>query len=139
MSFLPQHTQYQLPNGGFTTSYEHFKDATAEHAAAQAQFDLRFGQMLSTPEGRRNAIDNMRAGGLEKSRTVHIAPASPKYQGGLTEAEVDRRVEVASTGTVNRHGAVEFAVPSASNPQTAVSSLPAGFTRTNFFSGRPEA
>ena len=139
MSFLPQHTQYQLPNGGFTMSYEHFKDAKAEHAAAQAQFDSRFGQMLSTPEGRRGAIDGMRAGALEKSRTVHIAPAAPKYQGGLTEAEVERRIDVASTGTVNRHGGVDFAIPEASKPQAASSYTPPGYVRTNFFSGAPEA
>lgn len=135
MSFLPQYTSYPLPTGGHTTSYQHFKDAQAEHAAVQAGFNAKFGATLSTPEGRRAVVDGMRAGALQKSGIAQIVPASPKFKGGLSEAEVNRRVDVASTGVTNRHGAEVFAIPSANGAQASGETLPAGLTRISFFGG----
>ncbi|PZQ74911.1 MAG: hypothetical protein DI563_11030 [Variovorax paradoxus] len=129
-------TIYRMPNGQFTDSYQRWKDAEADHAAAQAAFDNRFGAMLSTPEGRRAAVDAFRAG-APQPMTVRIAPAAPKYQGGLSEAEVDRLAEAADTGVTNRHGAEVFPVPSRP-PQVVANSLPPGMTRVNFFSGIPQ-
>lgn len=130
-------TYYTLPDGRHTTSYEAFKDAKADHAAAQAAFDNRFGAAMSTPEGRRAAVDAMRAG-ASQPMTVRIAPVAPKFKGGMSEAQVERLVDVASTGVTNRHGAEVFPMPSAP-PQAVANALPAGMTRVNFFSGQPSA
>lgn len=130
-------TLYKMPNGQFTESYQQCKDAEAEDAAVHAAFDNRFGALLSTPEGRRAAVDGMRAGALEKSGIVRVVPPASKYIGGLTEAEVTRRVDVADTGVVNRNGAVVFALPTQTTNQASGDILPPGVTRTCFFSGRP--
>ena len=131
-------TLYQLPNGAYTDNYQCFKDAQADHANAQAAFATRFGATLATPEGRRTAVEAMRAGALEKSGSVMVMPAPPKYQGGLSEAEVNRRVDAAETGFTNRHGAEVFAIPTGT-PQVVAEALPPGLTRVNFFSGMPQA
>lgn len=129
-------TLYTLPNGSLVTNYQQWKDAHAEHAAVQAQFNARFGQRMQTPEARRAAVDAFRAG-ASQPMSVRIAPAAPKYQGGMSEDEVNRRVEVASTGVTNRHGAEVFPIPS-TPPQAVANSLPPGATRINFFSGLPK-
>lgn len=131
-------TLYQMPNGHYTESYQCMKDAQAEYAAAQAQFDARFGARLSTPEGRRAAVDGMRAGALEKSGIVRVAPAAPMYMGGLSEAEVSRRVDVAATGVTNRNGAEVFALPTQPTGQASGEILPPGMTRVSFFGGFPQ-
>lgn len=137
MSFIPSQTVYPLPNGGTTDNYHAFRDAQAEHAAAQARFNGAFGATLATPEGRRAAADALRAGAAQPM-SVTVAPAAPKFQGGLSEAEVERRVEVASTGVTNRHGAEVFAVPSSAPQAVVEADLPPGATRINFFGGKPQ-
>jgi hypothetical protein len=129
-------TFYQLPDGRQTTDYQAFKDAKADHEAAQAAFDARFGAQLSTPEGRQEAIEVMRT--PQKSGSVNIVPASPKFQGGYTEAQVEQFVDAADTGVVNRHGAVVFAVPESRVVHADANGLPPGHTRVSFFGGIPQ-
>lgn len=131
-------TLYQSTDGRQFTDYQAFQDHQAAGAAAQAAFDARFGERLSTPEGRHAVIEGLRAGALEKSGIVRVTPPSPKYKGGLSEAEVTRRVDVAATGVTNRHGAEVFALPTQAASQTTGEILPPGMTRVSFFGGMPE-
>lgn len=130
------YTVYTLPNGATTNDYNAFKEAQASHIAAQAAFDARFGAALATPEGRRAAVEAMRAG-ASQPLSFTVTPAAPKYKSGLSEAEVERRVDAASNGVTNRHGAEVFEVPS-SAPQVVADALPLGYTRVNFFGGKPQ-
>lgn len=132
-------TLYQSTDGRQFTDYQAFKDHQAAGIAAQTAFDARFGALLSTPEGRRAAVDGMRAGALEKSGIVRVTPPAPKYKGGLSEAEVTRRVDVEATGVTNRNGAEVFPLPTQATSQTTGEILPPGMTRVSFFGGFPQA
>ncbi len=134
-------TVYTLPDGRQTYDYQAWKDAKAEHAAVQTAFHNHFGAHMATPESRRAAIEAMREGDLEKSGTFAVPAAAPQSRGGLTAAEVNRRAAVAMTGSVNRHGAVEFPIPSASRPPVsdAGGPLPPGAVRVSFYGGIPQS
>lgn len=131
------YTLYPLPSGGHTDNYQHFKDAKADHAAAQARFHAAFGEQLSTPEGRRAAAAAMREVDPHKSGSVMVMPVQPKYQGGMSETEVERRVDAGMSGVVNSRGGVDFPIPAMGAPRDVAEVLPAGLTRVSFFGGMP--